>query len=177
MTFDQAFKLFYSRIVSFCKQYTKKDPSSAEDIATDAFVTLFEKWDTLKSHEEPVILVWLLHAAKLKGLEFLRSRPPETISYEDDYAQNMIAKQMLESDSIPDAIEEAMKFEEYKDALRAYLKKPEERKLFIYVVERNLKFQEIALKMNLSEAAVKMRWYRLKRKLYPIAIKITERKL
>ena len=54
----------------------------------------------------------------------MRSRPPETISYEDDYVQNMIAKQMLESDSIPDALEEAMKFEEYKEALRAHLKSP-----------------------------------------------------
>lgn len=177
MTFDQAFLKFYSRIVSYCCQYTKKDHSSAEDIATDAFVTLFKKWDTLKSHEESVLMVWLLHTAQLKGLEFLRSRPPETISYEDDYAQNMIAKQMLESDSIPDALEEAMKFEEYKEALRAYLKKPDERKLFRYKVDMNLKFKEIGIRMQLSEAAVKMRWYRLKEKLSPIAKKLIGRNM
>lgn len=177
MTFDQAFHKFYAYIVMYCHQFTKNDTFSSEDITSEAFITLSHKWESLKSHEEPVVLSYLMHTARLKGLEFLRKKPPETIPYEDDYAQNMIAKQMLEDDSIPDAIEEHLKFEAYKTKLRGHLKNPDERKLFKYKVDMQLKNKEIGRKMDLSEGAVKMRWIRLRKKLHPIVEELIKKNL
>ena len=177
MTFEQAFERFYSNIVSYCQHYTNRDRYTAEDIASEVFITLQEKWKTLNSQEEPVILVWLVKTAKLKILEFLRSQPPDTIPYEDDYAQNMIAKRILEEASVPNKTEEDLKLEAYKNTIRAYLKKKEELEIFEYRMNEKLKYKEIALMLNISEAAVKMRCYRLQEKLRPFVEKLIGRKL
>ena len=177
MTFEQAFEQFYSNIVSYCQHYTNRDRSAAEDIASEVFITLQKKWKTLNSHEEQVILAWLFKTAKLKILEFFRSQPPDTIPYEDDYAQNMIAKRILEDSSVPNKTEEDLKLDAYMDTIRAFLKKKEELEIFEYRMIGKIKYKEIALMLNISEATVKMRCYRLQEKLRPFVEKLIGRKL
>ena len=177
MTFDEAYKFFYPRIVSYCEGYTQNDRFFAEELADDAFVSLNEKWDTLESHEPPALRIWLIRCAHFKCLEFLRIRRPDTLPFEDDLTQNMIAKRMLEDLSIPDKFEEDLKFKAYTKEIKAFLKKRDERKLFIYVIVKEYKHKKIASRLNVSEDAVKMRWMRLRQKLKPYVEKLIDRNL
>ncbi len=166
MTFKECYKAHYHKIVAYCIAYSRRDACYAEDIADEALIALMDKWDELNSHEEAVLLLWLIRAAQNKCLEFFRENSRSILSFDDPFVQATLYKQDLESASIPDELEEYRKYQSYLRQLEAQLA-PNERKLFICRVEKQLEHRKIAKMFGISEAAVKMRWIRLRIKLLP----------
>lgn len=177
MTFDEAYREFYQSTVYYCNAYVNKNMPSAEEIADDVFILLSKKWEELESHEAPVLMKWVLSAARFRCYEYWRTKPPITLSYDEDAIQGQIAKQMIEQMSLPDAFEEYVKFEAYKEQVKALLTRNKDIVLFEYVVEREMMYREIAPLMNISEDAVKMRWIRLRAKLRPLVDKLIKRNM
>ena len=175
MTFEEMYREYYHTIERFCNYQIGYDRFYSEEIASAVFDTLNQKWAELESHEPAVLLTWLYRTATFKIKEFYRHMPPETIEY-DEYAQSLIEKRKSESASSIDEAEEFLKYEFYKTQIRQTLK-VKERALFDCIVEEELTYKQAALKLKISENAVKMRWVRLRVKIRPCVMGLIKRNL
>ena len=94
--FEELFRLFYSRLLSFSKAYLK-DEFIAENIVQDAFLLLWERKETL--HPDSNIRAWLLTVVKNKTLNYI-SREKRQVKIEMTYATNTIRELNLRISSL-----------------------------------------------------------------------------
>ena len=161
MTYEDAYRKYFTVIVKYSSRQIGNHLFDAEEIASDAFYILFEKWDELNSHEEQVIITWLYRAANNKIKEYFRNKPPEHVSIDSD---DEIELKMLENESDIDIVEEAKKYDRYIVQIQNRLNQ-KEAQLFEYIVVNQYRYSQIASLLNISESAVKMRWFRLQMKI------------
>ena len=173
MTYDDAFRKYYSVIVKYCA--SRVDWSSAEDVASDAFLILYRKWDELRSHENKVLLVWLYRTADNLIKEMWRARKIEIVSMSDETVTRQVEQKLQEAEEI-DAYEEIIRSERYVLDIKKELKDGEWQ-LFEYIVVKKYSYRKVAEILNLSVAAVKMRWYRLQAKMRPIFDRLAAKNL
>lgn len=173
MTYDDAFREYYSVIVKYCAR--RVDWFSAEDIASNAFLILYRKWDELKSHENKVLLTWLYRTAGNLIKETWRANKAEIVSMSDETIARLVEQKLQEAEEI-DAYEEIIRSEQYVLDIKKELK-DEEWQLFEYIVLKKYSYRKVAEMLNLSEAAVKMRWYRLQTKVRPIFDRLVAKNL
>lgn len=171
MTYEEAYQKYKDVIERFCLSHTDNNRYYAEEATSETFQTLFEKWDSLNSHEDKVLLTWLYRTAINKIREQHRNEPPAYLNIDDEENQNLIEKRLLEDGSIPDEYEEFEKYEVYLTQIKQILKK-KELILFEYIVVKRLTYKQVSNYLKISESAVKMRWYRLQNKIHPFAIKL-----
>ena len=166
MTYEDAYRKHFTVIVKYSSRQIGNHLFDAEEIASDAFYILFEKWDELNSHEEQVIITWLYRAANNKIKEYFRNKPPEHVSIDsdDEMKRNVIELKMLENESDIDIVEEAKKYDRYIVQFQNRLNQ-KEAQLFEYIVVNQYRYSQIASLLNISESAVKMRWFRLQMKI------------
>ena len=166
MTYEDAYRKYFTVIVKYSSRQIGNHLFDAEEIASDAFYILFEKWDELNSHEEQVIITWLYRAANNKIKEYFRNKPPEHVSIDsdDEMKRNVIELKMLENESDIDIVEEAKKYDRYIVQFQNRLNQ-KEAQLFEYIVVNQYRYSQIASLLNISESAVKMRWFRLQMKI------------
>ena len=166
MTYEDAYRKYFTVIVKYSSRQIGNHLFDAEEIASDAFYILFEKWDELNSHEEQVIITWLYRAANNKIKEYFRNKPPEHVSIDsdDEMKRNVIELKMLENESDIDIVEEAKKYDRYIVQIQNRLNQ-KEAQLFEYIVVNQYRYSQIASLLNISESAVKMRWFRLQMKI------------
>ena len=166
MTYEDAYRKYFTVIVKYSFRQIGNHWFDAEEIASDAFYILFEKWDELNSHEEKVILTWLYRAANHKIKEYVRNKPPEYVSIDpdDEMQKNAIEMKILENESGIDVAEEAKKYDCYMVQIQNRLNQ-KEAQLFEYIVEKQYRYSQIASLLGTSESAVKMRWFRLQMKI------------
>lgn len=169
MTYEDAYRKYFTVIVKYSSRQIGNHLFDAEEIASDAFYILFEKWDELNSHEEQVIITWLYRAANNKIKEYFRNKPPEHVSIDsdDEMKRNVIELKMLENESDIDIVEEAKKYDCYMVQIQNRLNQ-KEAQLFEYIVEKQYRYSQIASLLGTSESAVKMRWFRLQTKILVI---------
>ena len=169
MTYEDAYRKYFTVIVKYSSRQIGNHLFDAEEIASDAFYILFEKWDELNSHEEKVILTWLYRAANHKIKEYFRNRPLEYVSIDpdDEIKKNVIEMKMLENESDIDIAVEAKKYDRYIVQIQNRLNQ-KEAQLFEYIVVKQYRYNQIASLLDTSESAVKMRWLRLQMKIRAI---------
>ena len=91
------------------------------------------------------------------------------------YGSSELTEKLQEAEEI-DAYEEIIRSEQYVLDIKKELK-DEEWQLFEYIVLKKYSYGKIAEEINLSEAAVKMRWYRLQTKVRPIFDRLVAKNL
>ncbi len=175
ITYEEAYRRYRTIIEGYCKSQVGNQ-YYAEEVTSETFGILYEKWHSLNSHESKVILTWLYRTANNKIKELYRNQPPEYVNIDDENNQNLIEKRLLEDSSIPDEYDEFVKYEKYIAQIRQILKK-KELALFDYIVVKKLNYKQVSNLLKISESAVKMRWYRLQDKLHQVVENLIKKNL
>lgn len=172
MIYDELYKKFYPRIVNyiFCRI---QDKFHSEGIANATFDLLRERWDSLSFKHENAVLTWLYSVAAKKIYEHRRKNQNQYIPLDSEYMRN-IADPTAAVDYVEiDDYQEEQKFREYVSEIRSRLE-GDDLKLFDMKMVSKFTYEQIAAEFSTTAAAVKMRWYRMQRRLLPIVNEITK---
>ena len=170
LDFDTAFRKLYSSLVDFCEHiYGGVNVFDAEEIASSAFDVLSKKWKSLESHERVVLWVFLCRVTKFKTADFLKLQKPRPVSLDD--AIHDLSLSVMEEMTAQSEDEIAETLMNYIQRIKIFLSE-KEWELFEMVVLEKYAFRKISEELQVSEAAAKMRWYRLQTKLYPYVMKM-----
>ncbi len=166
ITKKQAEKLItdnYRNIYNFCCAYIgNKD--DVLDVTQNVFLTFLEKAEQLDNKN---IRSWLYSTAlnKIKEYRYYEKRRSKIYTIDEIYASTEeIPETVLDLEIIdnPDLIEYT------KIKLLSKLT-PEERRLLMDIYEKRMKFSEIGKEIGISENAVIMRNFRLRKKIEKLA--------
>ncbi len=160
------YRKYYSRIYDYCL-YRIRHQQDAEDMSSDIFCLLYDKWEHYETHDETAVLAFLYRSANYKIVE----RGKGTIIL---YGNEEIDIDSLSGDvPIDYEIVENDKYERYiSEILRNLAGK--ERELFTYIVIDKLPYADIGNRFGVSENSVKLRWYRLRRRMKPLVQSLIE---
>ncbi len=164
MTFDEIYLKHFPTIVAYCYSRNGLNRYFAEEATSKAFDVLYRKWDTLQLHDEIPLKAYLFRTAEYTMKEVAREQPPDYEPLDNEWYQEMMEQEQRENGAVYDPAEEAEKFLGYANKIEKKLKK-NAKVLFHYVVVEKLSADEIAKRMNLTENAVRIRWWRLRQKL------------
>lgn len=149
--FDELFNMYYQRLVTFAKQYTKQH-ESAEEIACELFVKLWLKRDTLSSVLSPEVYLYV--SVKNACLNFIRSNKKRVTLFVEEEKHAYNEKASGNYSTIED--KELLKL---LDAAVASL--PEQRRLiFKLIKEDGLKTAAVAQILGLSKRTVENQLYK-----------------
>ncbi len=171
MTFDEIYRKKYKTVVAYCYERTRHNQYLAEEAASRAFRVLFQKWDTLNSHEEPVLQSWLLRTAYYTVKEICRQQPPAHEPLDEPWCRDLADEMQSRNGNFYDLVTEKLQFECYVSQIEKALR-PRARELFHYIVADGLSIRDAAEKMSITENALRIRWLRLQKELVPIVEKI-----
>lgn len=153
---------YYNKIYRKLLRSLSYDQSTAEDITQDVFLELCKKWGTMKKSSEAELASWLYVTAQNKLSDRYRKLAKEkhslaqldeneVTSKERDLDEEIVNSYVLKNmDAYEEKILSALSDDEI--ALAAYLRK-------------GIKYAEIGKRMEISEAAVTSRVYRLVHKV------------
>ena len=165
MTYEEVYKKYRKRIESFCKyKLDSSDEQIAEDLTSEVFILLYEKWDSLSNHEEARVLKWLYNAALIKIREHhrLASKKPLVYSWED---YNSLEDPQCEEPTYDDTqTDDEVIYQQYLEQIKAYLRE-KDRQTFELKIEKHYTIAQIAKELNANEVTIKVRWYRIQQKL------------
>ncbi len=164
LTYEEAFRTFYRGIVGYCLSELPNDPFSAEDLASECFLLLYRKWNTLQSHAPVTVQVWLFRTARNKVLDCKKKKRLQTVPVNDEDEWNRLESEMQDLPGRYDEWEEIERYGRYLGEIRDALTEDEWR-LFDLVVNGKQPFRQVSEQLGTTEAAAKMRWYRLRAKL------------
>ncbi|SFH40033.1 RNA polymerase sigma-70 factor [Pedobacter insulae] len=151
LAFNELFLMYYPKLLTFAKQYTKNQ-ESAEEITSELFVKIWIKRAGLFEILNPE--VYLFIAIKNACLNLIRSEKKRSQFFHEELHQSIA----LCSDD--DGLK--MENQELKKQLDLAVKAlPEQRKLiFKLIKEDGLKAQEVALILNISVRTVENQLYK-----------------
>lgn len=95
LSLDNICKQYYQTIYRYCLFKTNHNTHLADDITSDVFYLLIQKWENLSKDSSKGLLAWLYKTAQLKILEY--SRKPQTLpldtnqlfeNFDTDYSQS-----------------------------------------------------------------------------------------
>jgi RNA polymerase sigma-70 factor (ECF subfamily) len=155
----QIITLYYNNIYNFCRSRLY-DQHDAQDVTQEVFLTFYQKRETL---EPETVKAWLFGVAHNKILhEYANAmKRSRFIPYDDlENCQDSCLSYNLEdiSDYDDDRVEAI------KKCILLHLS-PDEQNLFLELYERHRKRSDVAKELNITEDALNMRSYRLRRKL------------
>lgn len=147
MLAQKYYKALYQFICRICS-----DKALVSDVVQDTFLIACEKMDNLQTHQS--IEGWLYRTARFRMLQLLVER----LNYEnlDSLADSMGDNRNYEDECIT-ALEKYPKIAQYLDIA--------ELQLIIKHYEEGYGFRELAREYNTTEASIKMKIQRLKRRL------------
>ncbi|HZK01505.1 MAG TPA: RNA polymerase sigma factor [Anaerovoracaceae bacterium] len=145
----RAFELYY-RPVYYAAYFVTKEPTSAEDAAQEAFLTLWEKVNQLKDAAK--IQGWLVRVASNKARDAIRKKAREVMYSEMD-------KTLKTDDDLPEPA--VVKKEEEEIVREAIQSLPEDlQQLFYFRYFQEMTMQEISTTMGMPEGTVKSKLFR-----------------
>ena len=165
MTYEEVYRKYRKRIESFCcYKLTQKDGQLAEDLASEVFLLLYAKWETLDGHEETRVLKWLYNAALIKIREHQRlaSKKPLVYSWEEYHSLDApLCEALIYTDVGAD---DELVYRQYLEQIKATLTE-KDRQTFELKVEKQYTIAQIAKELHANEVTIKVRWYRIQQKL------------
>lgn len=165
VTFEQIFTEYYPHICRYCA-YRLKDDSHAEDIASEVFILLAQRWDSIEPHSTPVLATWLYRTARFKLQEHARhlKRRVPTASLDDPLILELRELAPLDPTTVNPETGEAYTYDEYITLIRESLSE-DEFFLFTQIFVKERPTDEIAAELGISPGALYVRWHRIRRRL------------
>ena len=132
-----------------------KDKEASEDITQEVFITVYNKLYTFKKGYK--FSNWILQIAKNKCIDYIRK-------YKRVYQANLEEVRDLATEEI--SPEESYEFREMKNMIEDFISGLEEvdRQIVNLRYTTESTFHDIAEILNMSESAVKRRYYKLREK-------------
>ena len=165
MTYEEVYKKHRKRIESFCSyKLSTADRQLAEDLASEIFLLLYMKWETLESHEEGRVLKWLYNAALIKVREHYRLAGKKPLVYSlEDYA-TPDAPPCEALTCLDTQADDEIVYKQYLVQIKATLSQ-KDKQTFVLKVEKQYTIAQIAEELAENEVTVKVRWFRIRQKL------------
>ncbi len=154
-TFDEIYLQYYNTIFKYCN-YKLNNNYDADDITSEVFLLLYQKWNSFDSHPDSGILTWLYRSASFMIQRHFKKGKMRPLAFEDVSAKLF--------DDEPDGNLQDRKYNEYVENIKNKLSE-KDRILFEYIVIKKYNYKTISDEMQISENAVKLRWYRLRTEL------------
>ncbi|MBP3041048.1 RNA polymerase sigma factor [Bacillaceae bacterium Marseille-Q3522] len=154
------FELFYDKIYHTA-YYITRDPHISQDIAQETFIKAFQNLHKITDRKK--IAAWLGTIATNKSIDYLRKKSRyQVISVENPLLEHLSVIQQVNS-----PVEKKLEEKYQHKLLKKYLSllNPEYQQVFILKYDYDLKLKEIAKMLNISESAVKSRYYRARKQL------------
>ncbi len=154
--YDKAFKKNHSIMVRYCAR--KVGGYMAEDIASEAFMLLYIKWDALVSHDEKLITAWLYKVIDRKVMEYQRKNcgEKETVDWSD--------VEKTYADDTVDGLAEEKRYNLYMREIRQRLSKLEIG-IFDCMIVNKMSVAETAEKLRISQVNVRVRLSRVRKRI------------
>ena len=166
MIYDEIYKRYYQVLVNYI--YIRiKDEFYSQELASETFKLLWVRWATSDFQYENAVLKWLYHTADFKIKAYTRDKNNDYIPLDSEYVQNMADIQSALDCEELDLAQEDEKYHGYMSDVRKQLPQ-KDIEFFNMIVIQKLPYNQIALELNTTVAAVKMRWLRLKIRLRKI---------
>lgn len=159
--FEDIFRACYPPIVKYLQSAKQLPSHEAEDIAGEAFLLMYQKWDTLTHHTRPAMYKWAALTANniLRNRQRKAQRQPIILSWEQDVTPSMMPQEFeIEQESEEEAYAKCVA------SLMAILT-PAERELFTCKILRRMNNEDTAAYMNISTGTMRTRWSRLRKKI------------
>lgn len=161
LTFDEAYKKYRPRIERYFQYQYKYSLHNAEDLTTEVFIVLYQRWNEFDSHEKSAISTFVYRTATNKALEFqrLQNRQPTLCDLEDVPEENL-----AQPPKHLDHEEENKKYKHYVDQIKAILS-PKERITFQYMIDNDCDAHLVAKELNTNVDNIRVRWCRIRKKI------------
>lgn len=156
-SFDRIYQKQYTAILSFAVS-RGRSRADAEEIAAEAFVRLWDRWEEMAALDEVSVKKWLYVTAGNIVREY-RRRDASTVPLEE-------VECVLHDSVGEDPLEEAQ-FSHYLREIERALR-PEEWELFRLAFLEQTSYEEIMTRMGLRPQALRVRIHRLRSKLRPM---------
>ena len=160
--YEDIFRTCYPAIVKYLQISHNLNRHEAEDIASEAFLLMYRKWDTIEHHNRGAMYRWAMLTAVnlLKNQQKKQSRKPIVLSLEQDILPQHIpySEEWFAGDFSPNT------YQTYADRVQAFLS-PNERNLFVCKVLKHMNDAEIAEELHISLGTLRTRWSRLRKKI------------
>ena len=154
ITFEELYKKYYPDLFLYVCYKLNHSKENSEDIASEAFTLLFERWDRFDPKSCPALISWLRKTARFLSYNCnRRAQHLPTVPLND----------MMENENIDDPSIDCV----YREDIRRIREglSEEEFRLFEHIVIYNRSLKQIAPEMNVSTETLKVRWFRLKNKI------------
>ena len=157
MTYEEIYKKYRKRIEAYCEyRLDGCGTGNAEDLASEVFLLLYQKWEGMTSHEEAHVLKWLYSAALQKLKESRRNSEQAEVLLLEAQALGAEAEAIFDADRVT----EDLIYEKYLQRIKAVLK-DRDLQTFEMKVERQYTMAQIAAALGEKTITVKIRWCRV----------------
>ncbi|MCY6371514.1 RNA polymerase sigma factor [Clostridium ganghwense] len=132
-----------------------KDKEASEDITQEVFITVYNKLDTFDNRYK--FSNWILRIAKNKCIDYIRKyKKIENVNIEE-------VKPITSKEISP---EQNLEYKETKKEIEKYINKLEhvDKQIISHRYLQKLTFNDISKILEMSESAVKRRYYKVKEK-------------
>lgn len=150
-SFNKLYKEYYKKAYQYAKSYVNDD-LAAEDIASEAMITV---WEKMKPTGKKELVVFLYTILKNKSLDYLRKKSTQNLYFEKmgdvGLADLKIRISSLES-SVPDNLSIAETHAIITETLKSF--SIQTRKIFNLSRSKGLTNREIAYELGLSEKSI-----------------------
>ncbi|MBK1809617.1 sigma-70 family RNA polymerase sigma factor [Clostridium sp. YIM B02505] len=139
------------------------DFENTNDIVQETFIAVYQKIDTFNKNYS--FSAWLYKIAKNKSIDFIRKSSKYTL------ANNELSKNL---DTIGTSLDDNINFHETKKLVEKFIQKQNfinKRILYLKYQNEKMTFKEISAILNLSEYAVKKRYYTMHKQFIKFAEK------
>lgn len=161
MTFDQVYIKYRTQIERFLQRQHGCNEQDAQDITSEAFIVLHNKWDTIGTCDEDQIRSFLFRTAKNKSLELRRyQRKHPTPCNLESVSEQVSVDSMI----YVDPKEEDKRYLDYIEQIKHKLDKKEFLTFEHLVINKQTPAQT-AQELHISEINVRVRWCRIRKKL------------
>lgn len=154
ITFEELYKKYSPDLFLYVFHTLNHSNEVAEDITSETFTILFEKWENFNPKSYPVLISWLRKTARF--LSYNSNRKEQHLS-------TVPLDNIINNGNAIDPVGEYI----YKEDLLRIKQNltDEEYQLFENIVIRNYSIKQIAPTMNITSGTLKVRWFRLKKKI------------
>lgn len=161
MTFDQVYIKYRTQIERFLQRQYGCNEQDAQDITSEAFIVLHNKWDTIGTCDEDRIRSFLFRTAKNKSLELRRYQRKHPIPCNLESVSEQVS---VDSMIYVDPKEEDKRYLDYIEQIKHKLDKKEFLTFEHLVINKQTPAQT-AQELHIREINVRVRWCRIRKKL------------
>lgn len=167
ISFAPFYKKYYARMLSYCFHTFRLSEQDAEDIVSDAFTELWQQWNELDAHSEPILLSWIRTTIKYQTYSFNRkkAKAPATVELGEWIASNPSQPPDSEPISLSDGDpSNELVYRTYLEVIRSKLN-PKQLQLFECIIVEQNDISTAAGLLHMKENTVKVGLKRLRAKL------------